>query len=275
MRHNKKPVTPSQWVQAGGGGAIYEQGTTPYQEGGWSPSSSWGPSIISATAASVKCAAKSTMPRPSRPRREPDLSRILSHPAGVRPWDELGKLKRQGWYRDVPAQMDKWGGDESKPTDYKGGIEHQKAVVNSTGEYELNVCPLPFNFTQIDQNVPPNTKVEFDIEFNSPEFALMARKYKADGQGTAATVSDKVSFEVMVDKSFVRVFYCVPVKDILQYMEGKVEKTSVANPMTFPFHLMCCDNYQLTANQTQIDINDVFRGCSPRLFWHPGRMHGQ
>ena len=30
---------------------------------------------------------------------------------------------------------------------------------------------------------PPNTKVEFNIEFNSPEFALMARKYKADGQG--------------------------------------------------------------------------------------------
>lgn len=30
---------------------------------------------------------------------------------------------------------------------------------------------------------------------------------------------------------------------------------------------MRCDNYQLTANQTQIDINDVFRGRSPRLFW--------
>ena len=45
---------------------------------------------------------------------------------------------------------------------------------------------MPCNFTQIDQNVPPpppNTKVEFNIEFNSPEFALMARKYKADGQG--------------------------------------------------------------------------------------------
>ena len=36
MRHDKKPVTPSQWVQVGVG-AIYEQGTTPYQEGGWSP----------------------------------------------------------------------------------------------------------------------------------------------------------------------------------------------------------------------------------------------
>ena len=72
--------------------------------------------------------------------------------------------------------MEKWGGDASKPTEYnQAGIERQKALVNSTGEYELNVCPLPCNFTQIDQNVPPNTKVEFDIEFNSPEFALMAR----------------------------------------------------------------------------------------------------
>ena len=36
MRRNKKPVTPSQWVKVREG-AIYEQGTTPYQEGGWSP----------------------------------------------------------------------------------------------------------------------------------------------------------------------------------------------------------------------------------------------
>lgn len=47
----------------------------------------------------------------------------------------------------------------------------------------------------------------------------------------------------MVDKSFVRVFYRVPVKDILQYMEEQVEKTSMANPMTFPFRRMRCDNY--------------------------------
>ena len=110
----------------------------------------------------------------------------------------------------------------------------------------------------IDQNVPPNTKVEFDIEFNSPEFALTARKYKADVTHTAATAVDKVSFEVMVDRSFVRVFYRVPIKDILQYMEEQVGETSVANPITFPFHRMRCDNYQLTANQTQVDINDVF-----------------
>ena len=30
---------------------------------------------------------------------------------------------------------------------------------------------------------------------------------------------------------------------------------------------MRCDNYQLPANQTQIDLNDVFRGRAPRLFW--------
>ena len=34
------------------------------------------------------------------------------------PWDELGELKRQGWYRYVLGQMDKWGG--------------QKALVNDT-----------------------------------------------------------------------------------------------------------------------------------------------
>ena len=36
MRRDKKPVTPPQWVQVGGG-TLYQQGTTPYQEGGWSP----------------------------------------------------------------------------------------------------------------------------------------------------------------------------------------------------------------------------------------------
>ena len=78
--------------------------------------------------------------------------------------------------------MDKWEGDDTKPDQYnEGGIKRQKALANDTGEYEFNVCPIPYNFTQIDQNVPPNTKVEFDIEFNSPEFALTARKYQAAG----------------------------------------------------------------------------------------------
>ena len=104
------------------------------------------------------------------------------------PWDECSKLKCQGWYRDVAGQMDKWGWDGTKHEQYnEGGIKRQKAMVNSTGEYEFNVCPMPCNFTQIDQNVPPNTKVEFNIEFNSVEFALMARKYKA------AVAANKVS----------------------------------------------------------------------------------
>ena len=64
------------------------------------------------------------------------------------PWDKLGKLKRQGWYRDVPGQMDRWGGDGTKLAQYnEGSIKRQKALVNETGEYELNVCPLPYNFT--------------------------------------------------------------------------------------------------------------------------------
>ena len=52
--------------------------------------------------------------------------------------------------------MNKWGGE---------GIKRQRALVNDTGEYEFNTYPMPCNFTQIDQNVPPNTKVEFDTEF--------------------------------------------------------------------------------------------------------------
>ena len=35
MRRYKKPVTPSQWLEVEvEGGALLEQGTTPYQEGG-------------------------------------------------------------------------------------------------------------------------------------------------------------------------------------------------------------------------------------------------
>ena len=89
-------------------------------------------------------------------------------------------------------------------------------MVNSTGEYEFNVTPIPSKFTQIEQNVPPNTKVEFDIEFNTPEFALMACKYKDDGNGQAATSSNKVSFEVLVSQCFIRVFYRVPRESICE-----------------------------------------------------------
>ena len=40
---------------------------------------------------------------------------------------------------------------------------------------------------------------------------------------------------MMVNKCFVKVFYRVPVQDILQYMEEQVEKTSVVDPIIFPF----------------------------------------
>ena len=184
------------------------------------------------------------------------------------PWDEIAKLKRQGWYRDVAGQMEKWGGklDDAKDLN-ASGIARQQNLVNSTGEYKFNVTPIPSNFTQIEQNVPPNTKVEFDIEFNSPEFALMARKYKDDGAGDAATSANNVSFEVMVSECFIRVFYRVPRDSIIKYMEDQVEATNFTNPLNFPFRRMRCDNYQLPAGQTQIDINDVFRGRAPRLFW--------
>ena len=184
------------------------------------------------------------------------------------PWQEMGKLKRQGWYRDVAEQMDLWGGDEDKPELYNAGaIARHKGLVTRNGYYVFNVCPIPTNFNQIDQNVPPNTKVEFDFEFNSPKFAMMARKYKDAGDGTVATNSDNISFEILPGRSFVRVFYRVPTKEILSYMEEQVEKTSTINPMTFPYRRMRCINYHLTANSRLVDLNDVFRGRSPRLFW--------
>lgn len=72
------------------------------------------------------------------------------------PWQEMGKLKRQGWYRDVPGQMDKWGGDPDSKEKYNaGGIDRHKAIVNAANYYVLNVCHISSNFNQIDQNMPP------------------------------------------------------------------------------------------------------------------------
>ena len=184
------------------------------------------------------------------------------------PWNEMAKLKRQGWYRDVAGQMDKWGGKLDDAIDLNAsGIARQQNLVGSSAEYEFNAIPIPSNFTQIEQNILPNTKVEFDIEFNSPEFAMMALKYKDNGAGAAATSSDRVAFEVMAAESFIRVFYRVPRESIVKYMEDQVEATSVVNPLSFPFRRMRCDNHQIQANQTQVDLNDVFRGRVPRLFW--------
>ena len=63
----------------------------------------------------------------------------------------------------------------------------------------------------------------------------MASKFKDRGDGATSVASDKVTFEVMVDKCSVRMFYHVPMKDIMQYMEEQMEKTTVVIPMTFPF----------------------------------------
>ena len=71
----------------------------------------------------------------------------------------------------------------------------------------------------------------------------------------------------MVAESFIRVLYRVPRESIIKYMEDRVEATSVVNTLSFPFRCMRCDNYQIQANQTQVDLNDVLRGRAPRLFW--------
>lgn len=178
------------------------------------------------------------------------------------PWQEKSTLKRQGSYRDAAGQMELWGGDSGKNAP---GILRQMSVVNSTGLYEFNVCPIPCNFCRVGQNVPPNTKVEFDFEFNEAKFCLMARVYKADGAGGPPTATP--SFKIQVDKSFLRVFYRVPVNDLLKLMETQVQATTPVNPMVFPFRRMRCENLYIRADSTSVDLNDVFRGRSPRLFW--------
>ena len=113
MRRVKKPVTPSQWVQVGGGGAIYEQGTSPYQEGGWSPlwaltgqgASSLGQEM--ACKAAKRFASPSVVKRVARnpPERRRDGSERVKKAGWVSmPWVEKcskgwGKpaIKRPGW----------------------------------------------------------------------------------------------------------------------------------------------------------------------------------
>ena len=112
--------------------------------------------------------------------------------------------------------------------------------MNLTSEYEFNVTPIPSNFTQIEQNVPPNTKVEFDIEFNTPEFALMARKYKDAGDGQVAVMADKVSFEVLVSRRFICVINQVPRERIVKYMEEQVGSHHCGQPpdLSLPPHAL-------------------------------------
>ena len=87
----------------------------------------------------------------------------------------------------------------------------------------------------------------------------------ASGSGTAAAAADKVSFEVMVDKSVVRLFYRVPVKSCSTW-KNKWKRPPWLIPRPSPSDGWPA-TYQLTSNQTQVHINDTFRSRSPRLFW--------
>ena len=125
----------------------------------------------------------------------------------------------------------------------------------------------------------------------------MSRKHKADVTCTAATAVDKVSFEVMVDKSLVRVFYRVPIKDILQYMEEQVG-TPVGESHDLPLPLealrqLSVDSQSNPSRHQQSVPRSLSlpvlvgvagrRPVSRRLCqeplqlhlpeWHPGRMH--
>ena len=113
--------------------------------------------------------------------------------------------------------------------------------------------------------VPPNTRVKFDIAFNDAKFCLMSMNL--DKSTAAGVVNSTASFEVMVEESFLRVFYRIPNEIITKYMEEQVEQTTVTNPLTFPFRHMQCENRFIPSGVTQVDLKDVFQGRSPRLFW--------
>lgn len=178
------------------------------------------------------------------------------------PWQELSTLKRQGWYRDQAGHMEIFKGAADSAN--KGGYTRQASVIGSTGKYEFNVCPIPCNFCQIEQNVPPNTKVEFEVNFNESTFALMA---KQDDKETVITDPTKPAYEIDVPRCFLRLFYRIPQQQIMTKMEEQVQATTVMNPTLFPIRRMRCDNYLIQTNNLTPELNDVFRGRSPRLFW--------
>lgn len=191
------------------------------------------------------------------------------------PWQERSTLKRQGWYRDDAGYMESFGGSTVKDLN-KGGLAREMALIGQavtrggsvahTSQYEFSVNPIPCNFCQIEQNMPPNTKVELDIFFNRDEFCLVAKDYKAEGDG--GVVSDnKAGFTIDVAKSFLRLFYRVPQQQVMTQMEQQVQATTVMNPMLFPIRRMRCDNYLIQVNNVTPELNNVFRGRSPRLFW--------
>lgn len=53
----------------------------------------------------------------------------------------------------------------------------------------------------------------------------------------------------------------------MSHMEKQVEATTVMNPIIFPVRRMRCDNYLIQKDNLAPEINDGFRGRSPRLFW--------
>lgn len=137
----------------------------------------------------------------------------------VDPWQERSTLKRQGWYRDVAGQMELFGAPTVNGTKNDGGLMREKALVGETGSYEFNINAIPCNFCQIEQNVPPNTKAELEVFFKSPKVCLVARNKKSDGQGDVENDSSKVTYDVDVPPSFIRVFYRVPQQQIMTHME--------------------------------------------------------
>lgn len=114
----------------------------------------------------------------------------------------MSTLNRQGWYHNQAGEMEKFCGAIATANTNKPGILREHYLVGSKGEYEYNMSPLLCNFCQIEQNVPPNTKVEFDIAFNTPKFALLSRTYKDTRDGTAQDNAERVFYNIDATKSF-------------------------------------------------------------------------
>ena len=75
------------------------------------------------------------------------------------PGNECCKLQCQGWYWDVAGQMDKWGGDASKLTNYNvGGLMCQKALVNS---------PVPCTATSLKLTKTHLLTPKWNLKLNS------------------------------------------------------------------------------------------------------------
>ena len=173
------------------------------------------------------------------------------------PWNETSRLEQQGWYRETAGEMDLWGG---LATHNPGRVQWQKICVNDTGR-QVQIKRVVYH-AKIEQNVPPNMKVEFEIEFNDSKFCLMSMAL--DKSSEARAVNNTGSFEVMAEESFLCVFYRFPNDTNMRYMKEQVEETTVTDLLTFPL--------QTHAMREQVNSSRSHPSGFERCVWRPFSM---